>query len=301
MKSTRSSRTVSRQISKVAASRSSDDHAPARLTAAGTVLATLEFVGSDRKRTLSEVIKYLRRPKSTVLRVLDTLVRSGFVHRVAAGEYAVTLKAWRVGSQALAGIDLDSRIVPVVRRIAQETGEAALFAIYEDGFAVYVEKADSTQPVATFVSIGTRAPAHATATGKVLLAFQTEEEITRVIGKAKPCTPYTHVDRNALRRELADIRHTHLSLSLGEWREEVAGVGAPVFDRGGRVVGALGITCPRNRAEERLEFLGQLVRKVARETSIGLGAPPSLFLVSTAQADNALATPQRKRVMRSRS
>ena len=266
---------------------------PRRLSSAATVLSVFEFVGGEKSRPLPDIIRHLRRPKSTVLRLLDTLVRSGFIRRVAPGEYAVTLKAWRVGSQALASLDLQTTIDPVVRSVARQTGESALFAVYEDGHAVYVDKADSSMPVASFVKIGTRAPAYATATGKTLLAHQPEAEVERVLKNLRRCTPTTITNAGALRRALEDIREQKLAFSNGEWREEVAGAAAPVFDRSGALVGAVGVTCPRNRAQERLQNLGAIVRSVAGDLSERLGAPAGIL-----HAFAKLTHPQERKVRR---
>ncbi|OFW44653.1 MAG: hypothetical protein A3J29_19295 [Acidobacteria bacterium RIFCSPLOWO2_12_FULL_67_14b] len=151
--------------------------------------------------------------------------------------------------------------------MAIDTGESGLFAIYENGHAVYVDKADSPQPVATSVSIGSRSPAYATATGKALLAYQPAAEIERVIGQACACMPRTLTGRRVLLAELERVRERRLAYSVGEWHEEIAGAPAPVFGHSGEVVGAVGISCPRARVEERIEVLGAIVQSAAKELS----------------------------------
>lgn len=241
-------------------------------SSATTVLATLEFVGGAPTRKLGEIIDHLGRPKSTVLRLLDTLVKSGFVRRVGPGEYGTTLKLWRLGCQALHELETGTLIHPALKRMSFETGESGLYAVYDNGYSVFVEKIDSIQPVAASVAIGARAPAYATATGKSLLAHQSAEEIERVLKSVVSHTARTITDYDALQAELATVRNEGLALSYGEWREEIAGAASPVFNRYGEVVGAVGISCPLSRVEERLTELGKTVMATASELSLRFGA-----------------------------
>lgn len=242
------------------------------LSSAMTILQALEYIGGDRSRRLSDIVLHLGRPKSTVLRLLDTLVRAGFVKRIAPGEYGVTIKLWRLGTHALDGRMLESLILPAIKKMTIDTGESGLYAIYENGFSVFVEKVDSPQPVAASVAIGARAPAFATATGKSMLAFQTPDEIERVLRSATVCTKYTITDYDKLQRQLAEVRSKRIAFSFGEWREDIAGAAAPVFDRHDQIVGAIGISCPRGRVEQRLKSLGEIVRSAAIELSGAFGA-----------------------------
>ncbi|MGF7163157.1 DNA-binding IclR family transcriptional regulator [Rhodoligotrophos appendicifer] len=240
-----------------------------------TVLSTLDYLGGARSRRLPEIITFLGRPKSTVLRLLETLVRSGFARRVGPGEYSVTVKLWRLGCQAINETDLKALILPAIRKMSMETEESGLYAVYEDGYSVFVEKIDSPQPVAASVTIGSRAPAYATATGKSMLAYQSTEEIERVLRAAQVCSPRTVIDYANLQIQLALVRERRLAFSSGEWREDIAGAAAPVFNRFGDVIGAIGISCPRSRMDQRMESLGRIVHTTAQELSASLGAPVS--------------------------
>lgn len=244
----------------------------ANQSSALTVLNTLEFIGGARSRRLAEVIAHLGRPKSTVLRLLETLVRSGFVRRIGPGEYGVTVKLWRLGCQAVIRDEAEPLILAAIRKMAIETAESSIYAIYEDGHSVFVQKIDSPQPVAASVTIGSRAPAYATATGKSMLAYQPEAEIERVLRAATACTKFTVTDRDALLRQLQAVREQRIAYSVGEWREDIAGAAAPVFNRHDEVIGAIGISCPRTRVEERIDVLGAIVGETAGELSRSLGA-----------------------------
>lgn len=252
--------------------RKGDEEETGNQSSAATVLQTLEFIGGDESRRLAEIVAHLGRPKSTVLRLIDTLVRSGYVRRISPGEYGVTIKLWRLARHAVDSRTLDSLVRPAIEQMAIDTAESGLYGIYEKGSVVFVEKVDSRQPVAASVAVGERAPAYATATGKSLLAYQSPEEIERVLSTATVFTPHTITDHDELQRQLAAVRSDGIAYSYGEWHPDIAGAAAPVFDRYGKVVGAIGISCPRSRVEQRLGPLGEIVRATAVELSASFGA-----------------------------
>jgi IclR family transcriptional regulator, KDG regulon repressor len=256
-----------------AGARMDQDKDTARASSAATMLDVFEFIGTAKSRSLKELMEAVPRPKSTLLRIIATLVEKGFVQRIGSGKYAVTLKAWRLGAQALNYDEIEARIVPTLKQATVETGESALYAVYEQGFAVYIEKASSPQAVGVTVVVGDRSPSYATATGKVLLAHQPPAEVDRVIAEARPHSQKTIVDRAALLHELENVKKQGIASTRGEWREEVSGVAAPVFDHTGSVIAALGILCPSHRFDRQQETLNRAAVRFARKLSTSFGAP----------------------------
>jgi DNA-binding IclR family transcriptional regulator len=124
--------------------------------------------------------------------------------------------------------------------------------------------------------VGLRAPIHAGASCKALLAYQPHTELERVIrevGLAR-LTPFTITDPDKLHEELAEIRRKGYAISLHEVRLEHIGIGAPVFDYRARVVAAISIAGPADRfPPERIQQLTREVLETAREASYRLGFP----------------------------
>src|SRR5690606_16551378 len=90
-----------------------------------------------------------------------------------------------------------------------------------------------------------------------------------------PYTAFSHLKHDALLDDLLQVRQQGYALNRGEWREDVSGLGAPVFDGHGQVVGALGISLPSIRATaERLPELIAPLREAAASTSALLGHRP---------------------------
>jgi len=241
-------------------------------TSAAKTLAVLECIGLAGTRSLSEIAAEMKLPKSTLLRLIGILVSNGFVRRTAHGEYALGLKMWRIGCNAVNSESVRDEVIPILRDLVERTGETAHYAVYEDGYSVYVEKVDGLHPIRSYTSVGGRSPAYATATGKALLAWRPENEIASVAQSAKRFTPSTLVGVKKIVAHMAEIRRIGYAVNRGEWRESVWGIGAPVFDRYGKVIAAVGISGPGDRVEPSIKKFAEHVCAAARDISRRHGA-----------------------------
>ncbi len=113
------------------------------------------------------------------------------------------------------------------RSLADKTGETVHLSVFIENVVVYIDKIDSPQPVRAYSQIGKSAPAYCVATGKVLLAFQSEGVIARVCESLEQHTSRTITDPEELQRELARIRQLGYAINRGEWREGSAAWALP--------------------------------------------------------------------------
>jgi len=242
------------------------------MSSVAKALLVLECVGLSERRTLTEIAKEVRLPKSTLLRLVQVLVSRGFLRRTAHGEYAVSLKMWQIGCNAFNADAIRDEVLPLLRGLVEHTGETAHYAAYEDGSSVYIEKVDGLHPIRSYTAVGGRSPAYATATGKALLAWRDEREIAEVGRSARRWTDATNVGADGVLRAAAQTRRLGYAVNRGEWRASVWGIGAPVFDRHGKVISAIGISGPRERVEPNIEPYSEAVSAAAKELSRRLGA-----------------------------
>jgi IclR family KDG regulon transcriptional repressor len=244
-----------------------------RMSSVTKALLVLECIGLSKRRTLTEVAKEVALPKSTLLRLIQTLIARGFVRRTAHGEYAVSLKLWQIGCNALDSEAIRDEVMPLLNDLVGATGETAHYAAYEDGFSVYIEKVDGLHPIRSYTAVGGRSPAYATATGKALLAWRDEHEIAKVGRSARRWTDATKAGADEVLREAEHTRRVGYALNRGEWRASVWGIGAPVFDRHAKVIAALGISGPRERIEPNVRAYAKLVVAAAKSLSRRMGSP----------------------------
>jgi IclR family acetate operon transcriptional repressor len=182
---------------------------------------------------------------STVSRLLATLASGGFVEHVAdTGRYRLGLRLLELGNAVLARLDLREVVRPHLHDLVRETGETASLSAPGEHDAVTVDFVQSESLVRSVARLGRPSVAHATATGKVALAFG---EATLPDGPLTAFTGATVTDRAALAAEIEQVRAQGWARALGEREEDLHAIAAPIFGDGGELVAILGVQGPSSR------------------------------------------------------
>ncbi len=142
---------------------------------------------------------------------------------------------------AVAGVPGAAR--PHLTRLRDECRETVVLAELHDTHVVPVLRVDGLYEIRMNQEIGRRYPAHAGATGKVLIANLPDDERRDLLARLEleRLTDRTTVNRNALRTELKRISELGVAVTIGERVPDAVAISAPVFDAEGRVVAALTI------------------------------------------------------------
>lgn len=222
---------------------------------------------------VSQLARELKQNKSTVFRLLDTLVRHGYAQQDPdTGRYGLTVKLWEMGVGVVRGLGLSQAARPYLQREAEETGEGTLLGIVQGQEALIIDKVDSPQPLQIFSPLGARVSLCNSSLGRALLAFQTAEFVQAMAAQFRPLTPHGLQTREALLEDLDRVRREGCARSVDEWQVGIAGVAAPIRSGTGGVVGAFGISGPTSRLpQERIESLAQRCVAAARAVSDLLG------------------------------
>jgi DNA-binding IclR family transcriptional regulator len=199
--------------------------------------------------TLTELAHVLGLSKSTVARLLATLVAGEFLERRDDNRYHLGAVAIALGGAALGAIEIRSAALPAMRRLTEVTGETSLLHVARNDASCCVEKIESRLPVRVSYEIGSRGPLYAGSSGKGLLAFLPESEIERILERVElhGFTQQTITSRADLQRELHETRARGYAESAGELDDGVSAVGVPLFDADGNVVAGLTLVCPTVR------------------------------------------------------
>ena len=225
---------------------------------------------------LAQIASALGLAKGTAHGLLRTLQDAGFVEQTfPTGPYRVAPDIFRLGWARLDRNELRSKALNWTDALAARTGESARVAAFADGQAVvahHVFRPDSDDQV---LLTGTAVPLHASALGKVLLAFD-PGAARSIQGKGLPSYTFrTVTDRVALQRDLAAIRDLGWAASVEEDRPGVTAIAAPIRDGGGYVVATVGIEGDTARmCDERSRprpALVSLVIRAGRSISRELG------------------------------
>ncbi|MEP0964618.1 MAG: IclR family transcriptional regulator [Roseobacter sp.] len=216
--------------------------------------------------------------KSNVHRLLQTLMTLGYVRKPDETHYTASLKVWELGCQIISRVSMRDVARPYMKMLAETTGETVHLSELYAGQVLYIDKIESREPVRAYTQLGGRAPAYCTATGKVMLAYQSNETIQNVIADAVAHTSKTIVDADAFLREARAIRQQRFALNRGEWRKDVIGISVPVSCSMGRVDGAIGLSAPASRlSEKELKVLAPSLLEYAEKISTGLGCTQAIW------------------------
>jgi DNA-binding IclR family transcriptional regulator len=215
--------------------------------------ALLAFREGDRGLTLAELSRRTELYKSTLLRLLASLERQRFVVRLPDGRYSLGPTLFRLGALYERSLDLRAVVEPVLLRLAGETGESSSLYVREREHRLCLMRVNGRHNVRDHHSVGALLPIARGAAGRVLTRYES--------GPGE--------DRGA----------ALLVTTMGERDPELAAVAAPVFDRDGRLVGALSVsgTVTRFRDEELMSRSHAAVLARAREVTAILGGPAEWF------------------------
>ena len=167
-------------------------------------------------------------PKSTVSRLVSTLVRERYLEREGQVIH-LGLRLFELGQLAHEPRELRGIALPVIADLRDATGGTVSLAI-PDGHEMVCIAVMHGSTSAGLTRIGGRLPAHATALGKTMLAFSDDVDVEELLASALPLrTPHTDVDPACLRRQLADIRQHGVATEVGEFVADVSSVASPVF------------------------------------------------------------------------
>jgi len=232
------------------------------------------FQGDDSEIGISELAKRLGIAKSTVHRLVVTLMAEDFLDKnPETGRYRLGLGLFGLGSLVRHRMDLSTEARTLLTDLRQETDETVLLAVPSGPEIMYIRTQTSRQAVRINAEIGMRAPSYCTAAGRAILAFQPESRIAAAAAAPMPArTPKTITDPDKLLKLLANVRRLGYAIEDEESELGMRAVAAPVYDAQSDVVGAIAIAGPVQRLSLRnLNTLVEPLLVTARAISVRLG------------------------------
>jgi IclR family acetate operon transcriptional repressor len=220
---------------------------------------------------ITEIARAVDLNVSTAHRLVRALCNGGFMEQEPSSErYRLGFAIAILGQRALeqSGYHLAQ---PILARLSTTTGESASLGIRRGDEVVVIERAASGQPLRFDHPTGAEIELHASAMGKVLLAFSlgAPKEIAASLPHMTRYTPHTITSRAGLVAELTAIRLQGFAMNREERYEGVCGIAAPVMAADGSAHAAVAIQGPSLRlTPKRLDQLSAVVREAADE--IGL-------------------------------
>jgi DNA-binding IclR family transcriptional regulator len=230
-------------------------------------IAVLEMLtDSHAGMSISDIAKELDVNKSIALRIVSTLEALNYLYRNSENKrYYAGYKISNLGMRLLGRARLLDECLPILRQLAEQTGELVLFSVLDRDMPRWVLAVTGIRRRLQ-VEPMTSMELHSTATGKAWLATLTDEEVRqRLQGGMRAVTPYTITDLEKMLIELEGIRQSGISFSNQENETGIASVATGIRrHRTGPYVGFVSVTAPLVRASmEDFDRYRSLIRKAA--------------------------------------
>jgi IclR family acetate operon transcriptional repressor len=193
---------------------------------------------------VSGIARALELPKSTTHRLLASLARRGLVEQDEQGRYRPGLRLVALGLGVLDREPVVAAARPELEAEARQSGETLFLAAARGGRIVVLDKVEGTGFLRASPRVGEEVPLPVTATGRLHLAFAPES----VAAAAAAATPEGVAGRQALAREVAQVRRRGWAQNREEWIPGLAVVAAPIrVGPGGRLVAVVALAAPSVR------------------------------------------------------
>lgn len=207
---------------------------------------------------------------STAFRILASLTAHGLVERTGNGRYQLGVKLLKYATRVHEKVDMLQEAKPLMDWLRAEVDETINLSVREGDEVVYIVRTVPNRIMRVDQLIGSRAPLHVTAVGKLFLAETGEKncnEYARRTGLPR-YTPNTITDAAKLWHEADQSRQRGYALDNEEMEQGVSCIGVPIRDNNGTIVAGLSISAPRAR---RQDAWIPMIRKAGAEISHRLG------------------------------
>lgn len=235
------------------------------------------FDSAHPERGISEIAEVVGLHKATAHRIVTTLVNYGYLERLADGQkYRLGLELANLGFKVVRRMDLRREALPYMKQLVQEWDETCDLSIFDQGKVFYLEVLRGNHALTISASVGQQLPAHCTANGKLLLAHLPSDELD--IYLSQPLDAYTDntiTSPDEIRGQLETIRNQGYAVDYEEFELGICAVAAPICNRSGNVIAAIGSPSPISRmTPERISEIAQAFKEAARAISHRLGCDP---------------------------
>jgi DNA-binding IclR family transcriptional regulator len=239
-------------------------------------LSILELISNYNEGLgITEISEKVELHKSTVHRLLGTLIYKGFVEQdLITNKYRISLKLYELGTKRIEDLDILKISKPYTKKLMEELNEVVHLVIRDENDIVYIDKVEADNTIRMASTIGRRSPLYCTSVGKAILAFMDDKEVEEIWKNSniQKLTENTITGFEEFKKELSKIKEQGYAEDDEENELGVRCIGAPVFNHNGEVEGAISISGPTIRVtKEKVGEVAEALKKYSSMISKGLG------------------------------
>ncbi len=242
-------------------------------------LNILDSLAKNEHASLTDLSHSLGIPTATTHRILTTLQKHGYTElEERTQHWVIGIEAYRTGCSFLKRTNLPDVSRPIMRQLMETTGETANLAVRDGNEVVFIGQADTQNPIRAFFKPGTRAPMHASGTGKAILSRMDESRLKSMLQSIslEQFTDNTLTNPSALISDLKKTRSRGWSFDHEERFVGMSCIGAAILNAHDDVIAGISISGPSNRfSNEHIEEFGAEVSNAAARITVAIGGTPS--------------------------
>lgn len=232
------------------------------------------FDNGHPERGISEIAQAVELHKATAHRIVTTLVNYGYLERADDGQkYRLGLELTNLGFKVIHRMDLRRDAVPYMKQLIEQWDETCDLSVFDRGEVLYIEVLRGNRALTVAAAVGQRLPAHPTASGRLFLAHLLPNELDAIL--SQPLASYTEhtiTSPDELRKELEIIRNRGYAIDNGGFEVGVCAVAAPIYNRRGTMIAAIGSPSPISRmTPERISEIAEAFKEAAQAISRRMG------------------------------
>ncbi|WP_174733336.1 IclR family transcriptional regulator [Mesobacillus harenae] len=220
-----------------------------------TIQVLKSFTSEVREQSLSSLHKDLGLSKSSLQRILNTLVLHGLLEKDNNRKtYKLGMELYYLGKLVEEHSHLISTVKPHLKSLRDRLGENVYLNVIENNQRKCIAFEEAKQLLMTISHVGQTSPLHAGASAKLLLAYLSQTEIEEYIieKNLEVITEKTIADKSKLRDELKEIRANGYASSFGERVPGVFAASAPILSRDGQLIAGIAVSAPMVRVDDEV-------------------------------------------------
>ncbi|MDD4438268.1 MAG: IclR family transcriptional regulator [Tissierellia bacterium] len=224
----------------------------------------------DGKIGISQISKELNLPKATIYRILTTLRKWGYVEKTEElDKYMLGKSFIKLGSKVSSENDITSIAVPLINKLAKETGESINLGILYNSevVTVYNTKGEDFYLISNLIPVS---PLNCSAMGKLFLSKFSDKDLKEYFESNKPekRTVNSISDLSGFLKLKEEIERDGISYDKEEYEYGLSCIAAPIYDANKNIIAAISISGPTTRLNYKgRENLQNLLISTAKEIS----------------------------------
>ncbi|HPO04073.1 MAG TPA: IclR family transcriptional regulator [Bacillota bacterium] len=238
-------------------------------------LEILFILSEHKSKGVTELANDLQVNKSTVFRLLETMEKRGLIQQdERTAKYRLGIGVLQISDGLVRNLDIISLSRPIMKQLMDSTKESVHLCTFSSDKVYVVDQVKSNYAMKVSAAIGQDEPIHCSSVGKCILAYLPEERIERILNETEfiPYTKKTKTTKEAIQKELAEIRAGGYAIDDEELSEGVRCLAAPIYNHRGEVKNCIGISGPSLRiCLDNIDFYIDKIKAAADSISYSIG------------------------------